>query len=111
MSEGPAKKKPGSRWRSTTFEALGYEMPEPSRWEMLLRDLGLTDDEVCLLLSSRDGRADRRAYQVAQWVRQNAWSAFVPENVLLALGITVRECGSDSSGNWKRGSRRRGLGE
>ena len=51
----------------------------PTKWEMMLYRMGMEEKDVM-----------NNPQKVAVWVRKNAGSVFVPEKVLMELGIETR---------------------
>lgn len=65
-----------------------YDEPaEPTRWQLFLRELEMTDAQALEKVARRlDGWG-----QIRNWVRLHRTRVFVPEAVLLALRMDVRE--------------------
>ena len=89
------KRGANSGWRTMSLAARGkapVAPAEPSRWETFLAGLGLTAAQAPDLA---EGRADGPLSQVRAWVRLHRRSAFVPEEVLAALGMSIPEAECD----------------
>jgi hypothetical protein len=70
----------------------------PSRWDLLLRDLGMTDAAAVLTLMADPKSA--AAAQLRSFARQNRHRAFVPEVVLEALGLPMSTGDLDDRRLW-----------
>lgn len=67
----------------------------PTRWELLLREVGLTEEQALELLRTREEMLEAAplgmARRLRQWIRQHYTHAFVPEGLLDALGLRMNE--------------------
>ena len=83
-----AKKKQLNGWM--VRHRIGYkeviDPVVPTKWETMLKDLGVDEESVFEVLKQKSDRT--RLIQM--WVRKNAHVFFVPESVLEACGMDRR---------------------
>lgn len=89
-----------------------HELATPARWELLLRSLGLSEAAAAALVGDPLERKSVAGECIRQFARQWRRRAYVPEAVLMALGMTVAEVELEDGRGW-RGFHgpRRGMGE
>lgn len=90
-----------------------HELATPARWERLLRSLGLSEAAAAALVGDPLGRKSVAGECIRRFARQWRRRAYVPEAVLMALGMPVAEVELEDGRGWRRGSygSRRGMGE
>lgn len=81
-------RKKTSGWHRQNRVAAGgaQEMAAPSGWEMLLRQLELADGDVLVEIARQTDKGKR----IYRWVERKFARAFVPEEVIVALGLAPR---------------------
>lgn len=109
---GRAKANGGKARRSGWHRQAAFQMGKfqlecdvtytPSRWDLLLRELCLTEEQVLELVSSPRSTLDARSARIWSWAREHRLAAFVPEAVLDALGlpVTEKEIGHIDKARW-----------
>ena len=79
----PAKRRRGNPDWSRGFGLHGFDMPQPSKFEELLKKLNLDLAAPCQELAEHP--------KVEEFARKNVQSHFVPEGLLGVLGLRERE--------------------
>ena len=73
-------------WRNVATVNLFRQMPTgPSEWELLLRELGVSEPAVLNVL---EGSVPEAA-EIRRWVRRHFEKRFVPPAVITLLGLDV----------------------
>lgn len=81
------RRKHGMAWRKPDSFQLPPP-PAPTRWEMLLRELEISEQYAAMAIT---GHVDAPwiAARLRNWVRQHSGYCFVPEPVLRSMGVCV----------------------
>lgn len=80
----PKRRRPnGWQLKNRQMEPKDLAPPGESRWEKLLQQLQIDEDNIFHILRERDDRTR----VVRMWVMTNAQVAYVPEAVLKAVGL------------------------
>jgi hypothetical protein len=69
---------------STLRPEFEPEFARPARWDLLLRELGLSDERAQAAVRAGDGATAKR---ISGWVHENYTRAFVPSWLISALRL------------------------
>lgn len=61
-----------------------WEVVKPTQWELLLKELKLSDNDALKIVSSHSNETSKK---IKKWVYNHYRILFVPENILEVMGI------------------------